>query len=131
MLLLLIEKIIKKIFELLKREANKRNMPHPNLICEWGRFMVAPAQINVYKVIDTKEINHKGSKAKKWYVIDGSFMNDLIDTWAIKQKWAVAPINNRHDNKLTRVWIRPLLRIWLQQTHSQRFAGHLFCKVVL
>jgi arginine decarboxylase len=100
-----VEKVIKKIFELAKREANKKGMPHPNLICEWGRFMVAPAQINVYKIIDTKKIHHKGSKAKRWYVIDGSFINDLPDTWAIKQKWMVAPVNNKNDDKLARVWI--------------------------
>ncbi len=100
-----VEKILEKLFELLKKESEKRGVAHPNLICEWGRFMVAPSQITVYKIIDTKRIKHKGVKAKKWYVIDGSFMNDLIDTWAIDQKWAVAPVNNRYDNKLEDVWL--------------------------
>jgi diaminopimelate decarboxylase len=57
----------------LKKESEKRGVPHPNLICEWGRYMVAPAQITVFKVIDTKTILHIGcSPAKKWYVTDGS-----------------------------------------------------------
>jgi arginine decarboxylase len=99
------EKILEKLFELLKRESEKRGVNHPNLICEWGRYMVAPAQITIFKVIDTKNINHKGVDAKKWYVIDGSLMNDLIDTWAISQKWFVAPVNNKLDNKLNDVWI--------------------------
>ena len=99
------EKILEKMFELLKHEANKREMAHPNLVCEWGRFMVAPAQITVYKVIDSKKISHKNIPAKKWYVIEGSFMNDLKDTWAIDQKWAVAPANNKHDGDLTTVWL--------------------------
>lgn len=99
------DKILERMFQLLKSESEKRGLPHPNLICEWGRFMVAPAQITIYKVIDTKKINHKGIDAKKWYVIDGSFMNDLIDTWAIKQKWAVAPITNRFDEKVIDTWI--------------------------
>jgi len=100
-----VDKIIEKIFELMKKEADKRGMAHPNLVCEWGRFMVAPAQITVFKVIDTKKINSKKSKAQKWYVIDGSFMNDLIDTWAINQKWMIAPVNNKHDHKLVDVWL--------------------------
>jgi arginine decarboxylase len=100
-----LEKLMEKIFELLKSEAEKRGVPHPNLICEWGRYIVAPAQITVYKVIDTKAISNKKADAKKWYVIDGSFMNDLPDTWAIKQKWAIAPLNNKKDKELGDVWL--------------------------
>ena len=100
-----VEKLMEKIFELLKSESEKRGVAHPNLICEWGRYIVAPAQITVYKVIDTKGISNKKADAKKWYVIDGSFMNDLPDTWAIKQKWAVAPVNNKGDRSLKDVWL--------------------------
>ncbi len=100
-----VEKLMEKIFALMKAEAEKRNLPHPNLICEWGRYIVAPAQITVYKVIDTKRINSKKSPAKKWYVIDGSFMNDLPDTWAIKQKWAIGPANNKRDSEIADVWL--------------------------
>ncbi|MFA7315512.1 MAG: hypothetical protein WC059_01765 [Candidatus Paceibacterota bacterium] len=100
-----IEKLMERIFKLVKAEAEKRNMPHPNLICEWGRYIVAPAQISVFKVIDTKPISNKKSPAKKWYVIDGSFMNDLLDTWAIGQKWAISPANTKRDDTLTDVWL--------------------------
>lgn len=99
------EKVLEKLFELLKKEAEKRGVSHPNLICEWGRYMVAPAQITIFKVIDTKRIANKGVDAKKWYVIDGSLMNDLIDTWALNQKWFVAPVKSRPDTKLNDVWI--------------------------
>ena len=97
----LVDKLLEKIFEVVKKESEKRGVPHPNIICEWGRYIVAPAQINIYKIIDTKKIYSKKVDAKKWYVIDGSFMNDLCDTWAIKQQWAIAPVNNRNDNDLT------------------------------
>lgn len=100
-----VDKLMEKIFKLLKSESEKRGMPHPNLICEWGRYIVAPAQITVFKVIDTKAISHKQSPAKKWYVIDGSFMNDLPDTWAIEQKWAISPANNKNDGDLSEVWL--------------------------
>lgn len=100
-----VDKILEKIFTLLKSEADKRGQPHPNLICEWGRYIVAPAQITVYKVIDTKKINGKKVDAKKWYVVDGSFMNDLPDTWAIKQKWAISPVTNKGDKDLEDVWL--------------------------
>jgi arginine decarboxylase len=46
--------------------------------------------------------------AKKWYVIDGSLMNDLKDTWAIHQKWHVVPVNHLDAKKLSRVWLAGL-----------------------
>jgi arginine decarboxylase len=100
-----VDKLMEKILKLMKDEADKRGVPHPNLVCEWGRYIVAPAQITVFKIIDTKPINNKKAAAKKWYVIDGSFMNDLLDTWAIGQKWALAPVNNKRDGDLTDVWL--------------------------
>jgi arginine decarboxylase len=100
-----IDKLMEKIFKLIRDESEKAGMPQPNLVCEWGRYIVAPAQITVFKVIDTKTISHKKSPAKKWYVIDGSFMNDLLDTWAIGQKWALAPVSNKRDSNLTEVWM--------------------------
>ncbi len=100
-----VDKLLEKIFEVVKKESEKRGMPHPNIICEWGRYIAAPAQINIYKVIDTKKIHSKKAEADKWYVIDGSFMNDLCDTWAIGQKWAIAPVNNSNDKNLTNVWL--------------------------
>jgi arginine decarboxylase len=99
-----LDKLMEKILRLVKKESEKRELPHPNLICEWGRYIVAPAQITVFKVIDTKTILHKKSPAKKWYVIDGSFMNDLPDTWAINQKWSVSSVNNKKDNDLNEIW---------------------------
>ena len=100
-----VDKLMERIFDLIKKESEKRGVAHPNLICEWGRYIVAPAQITIFKVIDTKAIKYKKSLAKKWYVIDGSFMNDLLDTWAIGQKWALSPVNNKNDNNLTEVWL--------------------------
>jgi arginine decarboxylase len=100
-----VDKLMEKIFKLIKTESEKRELPHPNLICEWGRYIVAPARISVFKVIDTKSIQQKNCQAKKWYVIDGSFMNDLLDTWAIGQKWSISPINNKRDGDLTEVWL--------------------------
>jgi len=100
-----IDKLMEKILKLIKTESEKRGLPHPNLACEWGRYVVAPAQVTIFKVIDTKIVHSKKAPAKKWYVIDGSFMNDLLDSWAIDQKWAISPVNNKKDNDLTDVWL--------------------------
>ena len=59
----------------MKKLVDKAGIKHPNLVVEWGRYIVAPAQITIYKVISEKTIPK--ANAKSWYVIDGSFMNDL------------------------------------------------------
>ena len=91
-----------KIIKLLKNLSDKAGVKHPNLIIEWGWYIVDPAQITVYKVISEKPIPK--ANAKVWYVIDGSFINDLKDTWAVHQKWHTIPANNMHT-ALKTTWL--------------------------
>lgn len=93
---------INRIVRTAKNFCDKTGIRHPNLIVEWGRFVAAPAQITIYKILTEKNVSDKGNR--KWYVIDGSFMNDLIDTWALKQRWHVTPVNNMDTRRLQRVW---------------------------
>lgn len=90
------------IIKLLKNLSDKAGIKHPNLAVEWGWYIVDPAQITLYKIISEKQIPKANAKA--WYVIDGSFINDLKDTWTIHQKWHTIPVNNMH-NVLKRVWL--------------------------
>lgn len=93
---------INRIVRTAKKFCDKNNIKHPNLIAEWGRFVAAPAQLSIFKVVTEKTVTNGGMR--KWYIIDGSFMNDLLDTWAIKQKWHVTPANHMNVHKLQRVW---------------------------
>ncbi len=95
--------LIQGIVKTAKSYSDKLGIKHPNLITEWSRFVVAPAQITVYKILAEKNVENKGKN--KWYAIDGSFMNDLIDTWAIHQKWHVAPVNHMNTRRLAKVWM--------------------------
>jgi len=95
--------LIQRLVKTAKAHSDKVGVRHPNLIVEWGRYVVAPAQITLYKILAEKTIETKSNKS--WYVIDGSFMNDLIDTWAIHQKWHVVPVNGLHARKLNKVWL--------------------------
>lgn len=91
-----------KIIKLLKNLSDNAGIKHPNLAVEWGWYVVDPAQITVYKVISEKQIPKANAKA--WYIVDGSFMNDLKDTWSIHQKWHTIPVNNM-SGSLKRVWL--------------------------
>ncbi len=91
-----------KIVKILKNLSDKAGIKHPNLAVEWGQYIVAPAQVTIYKVLSEKPIPKANAKA--WYVVDGSFMNDLKDTWAIHQKFHVIPANNM-QSALKTVWL--------------------------
>ncbi len=95
--------LVQQIVKTAKKECDKLGIKHPNLIAEWGSYVAAPAQITIYKVLGQKDVGNKSNA--KWYIIDGSFMNDLIDTWAIHQKWHVIPINNMNTKKMEKVWL--------------------------
>lgn len=101
-----VESTIYRIMKTLKDLSAKANISHPNFIVEWGRYITAPAQITVYKIVGSKDIIK--AVAKKWYIIDGSFMNDLLDTWAIHQKWHIVPVNNLNAKRRHRVWLAGL-----------------------
>jgi arginine decarboxylase len=102
-----VQGIVQRIVSFLAKYAQVNGIEPPHIICEWGRHIMAPAQITVYNVLLGKEIRN-GNTAKKWYVVDGSFMNDLLDTWAIHQKWHVVPVNYMHSKKKERVWLAGL-----------------------
>lgn len=98
-----IDSLIESIIKFMKDFSEKHGIPAPNILCEWGRYVVAPAQITIFKVLCEKDITQKGDR--RWYVVDGSFMNDLLDTWALHQKWHVVPVNSLNAKKMTQVWL--------------------------
>ena len=98
-----VESLMARIFKNLKSWSDKAGIPHPNLLVEWGTYVTGPAQLNVYKVVGSKSIPK--AVAKQWYLIDGSFMNDLLDTWSIHQKWHVVAVNNLDAKHRNRVWL--------------------------
>ncbi len=91
-----------KLIKMLKHLSDKAGIKHPNLVVEWGQYIVAPAQVTIYKVLSEKSIPK--ANAKSWYIVDGSFMNDIKDTWAIKQKFHMIPANNMQDSLKT-TWL--------------------------
>ena len=95
--------LVRRIVSTAKRHSDKLGMKHPNIIVEWGRYIAAPAQITIYKILAEKTVETKSDK--RWYVIDGSFMNDLIDSWAIHQRWHIVPVNAMDVHRFHKVWL--------------------------
>lgn len=99
-----LKSLVNQIIKSAKRESDRLGVKHPNLICEWGSYIAAPAQITIFKVLAEKTIANRTDK--KWYIIDGSFINDLPDTWSpLHQKFHFIPIHNLNTGKLQKVWL--------------------------
>lgn len=95
--------LISRLVRSCKTECDRLQIRHPNLIVEWGRFVMAPTQISIFKVISEKKVENKEDIS--WYSIDGSIMNDLPDTWGVKQKWHITPVNYLNTGKMQKVWL--------------------------
>lgn len=95
--------VISHLVRAAKKQSERLGIKHPNLIVEWGRYVAAPTQITVYKVITEKPIENKSDTF--WYSVDGSFINDLSDTWAIHQKWHIVPVNDMNKIKMKKIWL--------------------------
>lgn len=94
---------VQMIVKTFKRECAKLGVREPNIICEWGRQVAAPAQITVFKVNSEKPV--AAGHGKRWYGVDGSFMNDLSDTWSLHQKCHVVPVNGLDSRRTRAVWL--------------------------
>jgi arginine decarboxylase len=90
------------IVKTFKTACQQYGVREPNIICEWGRYIAAPAQITIFKVLSEKPV--QTGHSKRWYTVDGSFINDLSDTWAIHQKWHIVPVNNM-GKRLQKTWL--------------------------
>lgn len=77
---------------------------HPEIIGEFGRYTAAAYGFDFYKVVVAKP-SHDPNVA--WYVIDGSLMSSLPDTWALKQQFIVLPLNG-YDKPFKKAWISGL-----------------------
>ncbi len=80
------------------------NISQPNLIGEFGRYTAAAYGFDFYKVVVSKP-SHRDDVS--WYVINGSLMSSLPDTWGLKQPFIILPLNG-YDRPLRRVWLAGL-----------------------
>ena len=99
-----LKNLVNQIIRTVKKESDHFGLKHPNLVCEWGSYIAAPAQITIFKVLAEKSIANRNDK--KWYIVDGSFINDLPDMWSpLHQKFHFIPINHLNGRRLQKVWL--------------------------
>jgi arginine decarboxylase len=84
------QSMIDEIVESIAWICNKNNVPVPNIFTEFGSYTVGESGAVLYEIIDQKLQNDK----ELWYMIDGSFITQLPDSWGMNQKYIMLPVNN-------------------------------------
>ena len=82
----MVDEIVKRIKEI----CAEHGVMEPDLITEFGKYTVAEASGIVYNVVGRKQQNDR----ERWCMVDGSFITDLPDIWALNQRYILLPINN-------------------------------------
>ena len=86
----MVEEIVKRIKEI----CAEHGVEEPNIVTEFGKYTVAESSGIMYKVIGRKQQNDR----EKWLMLDGSFITNLPDVWALNQRYIMLPINNwKHE----------------------------------
>jgi arginine decarboxylase len=90
--------MVEQIIENIQWVCKKNFVPTPNLMTEFGSYTVGESGAVLYSIIDQKLQNDK----ELWYMIDGSFITHLPDTWGKNQKFIMMPLNH-WDNEYQQV----------------------------
>jgi len=94
------EYMTEEIIAQIKSICTSRNVKEPDIFTEFGSFTVGESGANIYQVLGEKQQNDR----ERWYMIDSSFMTTLPDTWGIKRRFILLPINK---------WNEPYQRVFL------------------
>ena len=85
--------MVEQIIQNVKWICDKNHVPAPDIITEFGAFTVGESGATIYSVLDTKLQNDK----ELWYMIDGSFITHIPDSYGINQKYIMMAVNNWDD----------------------------------
>ena len=85
--------MVDQIVENIKWICKKNHVPVPNIVTEFGAYTVGESGATIYSVLDTKLQNDK----ELWYMIDGSFITHIPDSYGMNQKYIMMAINNWDD----------------------------------
>ena len=92
------EYITEQIIENIVRICHENRVPEPNLLTEFGNYTVGESGALLLTVTGQKLQNDK----ELWYMIDGSIINTLPDTWGLNKRFILLPVN-LWDNEYQKV----------------------------
>ena len=119
------EYMAEEIIAQIKSICQQRNTPEPNIFTEFGSFTVGESGATIYQVLDQKQQNDR----ERWYMVDSSFMTTLPDTWGIKQRFVLLPIN-KWDKEYQRVFLGGLTCDSQDYYNAEAHANAIFLPVI-
>lgn len=82
------ERFLQDFFTMLKHKAAEYNLPEPEVIFEFGSYVVADAASYVFKVIQEKSNQvDKNGRPVIWEIVDGGLMQAMLDRFILKRKF--------------------------------------------
>ncbi|MDD5570704.1 MAG: arginine decarboxylase [Bacteroidales bacterium] len=94
------EYMAEEIVSQIKNICQQNDVPEPHIFTEFGIYTVGESGAALYSILDQKQQNDR----EMWDIIDSSFMTNLPDIWAAKQRYILFAVNN---------WDQPYERVFL------------------
>lgn len=109
----------------IKSICEQRGVPEPNIFTEFGSFTVGESGATIFSILDVKQQNDR----ERWYMVDSSFMTTLPDTWGIKQRFILLPIN-KWNSEYQRVFLGGLTCDSQDYYNAEAHANAIFLPTV-
>ena len=119
------EYMAEEIIAQIKSICQQRNIQEPNIFTEFGSFTVGESGSTIYQVMGQKQQNDR----ERWYMVDSSFMTTLPDTWGLKQRFILLPINKWND-EYQRVFLGGLTCDSQDYYNAEAHANAIFLPVI-
>lgn len=81
-----------------KKVCQEEQVPVPDIYSEFGKYTVGESGSMLFSVLQQKQQNDR----ERWYMIDGSLMTTLPDSWGIGERFILLPLN-KWENEYHRV----------------------------
>lgn len=94
------EYMAEEIIAQIKSICQQSGVPEPDIYTEFGSYTVGESGAILFSILNQKQQNDR----EMWYMIDGSFMTTMPDTWAINQRFILLAINH-WDKEYQRVFL--------------------------
>ena len=117
--------MIEQIVENIKWICDKNNVPVPNIFTEFGSYTVGESGAILYSVVDQKLQNDK----ELWYMINGSFITQMPDSWGLNQKYILLPIN-KWDDPYHKINMGGLTCDSMDYYNSEAHTGEVFLPMI-
>jgi arginine decarboxylase len=115
------EYMTEEIIAQVKNICTQYDIPEPHVFSEFGSYTVGESGAVIYSILGQKQQNDR----ERWYMIDGSFITNLPDTWGLKQRFIMLAIN-KWNHEYSRVILGGLTCDSQDYYNSEAHANAIF-----